>query len=521
MRPLDQLTSETLVAQGELNSPFFSPDSASVGFYDRRPTTVLKRVSMQGGPASTICDLPGDLRGASWGADGIIVFASADSASGLWRVAAAGGEPEQLTTPEQGDGDHLWPEILPGGEAVLFTITAGTSEETQIAVLSLTTGEQKVLLRGGAYPRYSLTGHLLYGVQADLWAVPFDLSRLEIVGDSVPVQEGVFTKPQGAANVGLSDNGSLIYMPLAARLGSTLVWVDREGREEPLAAERRNYGGLRLSPDGQQAAIVVFEQDNADIVVYDLVRDTPTWLTFDPAGDNFPVWTLDGERVAFSSGRGGGPFNVWWKAADGTGEAERLSTSPNLQFPTSWAGEGQTLVVYTTRPETAGDVGIVSMEGGQAEELLIEEPFVQTYPDVSRDGRWIAYGSSESGQVEVYVRPFPNVDQGKWQISRDGGGVPLWGPDGRELFYRGVDGEMMVVSIDVEPTFNPGNPALVFEAGHLLPTSGIARAFDISPDGQRFLMITQSSPEDSTTAASQINVVLNWHEELLERVPLD
>ena len=205
--------SETLVAQGGLNSPFFSPDSASVGFYDRRPTTVLKRVSMQGGPASTICDLPGDLRGASWGADGIIVFASADSASGLWRVAAAGGEPEQLTTPEQGDGDHLWPEILPGGEAVLFTITAGTSEETQIAVLSLTTGEQKVLLRGGAYPRYSLTGHLLYGVQADLWAVPFDLSRLEIVGDSVPVQEGVFTKPQGAANVGLSDNGSLIVAP--------------------------------------------------------------------------------------------------------------------------------------------------------------------------------------------------------------------------------------------------------------------------------------------------------------------
>ena len=163
VRPLDQLTSETLVAEGEMNSPFFSPEGLSVGFYDRNPVQVLKRVSVQGGPTSTICDLPGDLRGASWGADGTIVFGSSDRASGLWRVAAVGGEPERLTTPnpEQGEGDHLWPEILPGGEAVMFTITASRIEDFQIAVLPLATGEQKVVLRGGAYPRYSLTGHLL------------------------------------------------------------------------------------------------------------------------------------------------------------------------------------------------------------------------------------------------------------------------------------------------------------------------------------------------------------------------
>ena len=514
------------MAEGELNSPFFSPNSTSVGFYDRRPSPVLKRVSLQGGPGSTICDLRGDLRGASWGADGSIVFGSSDNATGLWRVAAAGGEPEQLTTVagEQGEGDHLWPEILPGGEAVLFTITANSIEDSQIAVLSLATGEQKVVLRGGAYPRYSPTGHLLYGVQGDLWAVPFDLSRLEIEGDPVPVQEGVLTKPVGGAgNFGVSESGALIYMPRGAPgLGSgTLVWVDREGQEEPLVAARRDYGGVRLSPDGQQAAIVVFEQENADIIVYDLVRDTPTRLTFDPAGDNNPVWTLDGERVVFSSGRGGGPLNVWWKSADGTGEAERLSTSPNTQFVSSPSGDGQALVVYTTRPETAGDVALVSIEGGQAEELLIEEPFVQAYPEISSDGRWIAYRSNESGQDEVFVRPFPNVDQGKWQLSRGGGDLPLWGPDGSELFYRGPGGEMMVVPLDTEPIFNPGNPALLFEAGHLLDTSGVARAFDIAPDGQRFLMISESAVGDSITTNSEIHVVLNWFEELKRLVPVN
>ena len=404
---------------------------------------------------------------------------------------------------------------------MLFTISAATIDDSQIAVLSLDTREQKVLVRGGSYPRYSPTGHLLYGVQGDLWAVPFDLSRLETVGDPVPVQEGVLTKPQGAANVGVSDNGSLIYMPAgAAGLGNTLVWVDREGQEEPLAAAPRPYGGLRLSPDGQRAVVAVLEANNTDIVVYDLVRDTPTRLTFDPGGDNFPMWTRDGERVMFASARGGGPQNVWWKAADGTGEVERLSTSPNMQLPSSWSGDGQTLVVYTQRPDTGGDVALLSMEGGQEEELLIEEPFGQLYPEVSRDGRWIAYQSNESGQTEIYVRPFPNVDEGKWQISRDGGFNPLWGPDGRELFYRGPGGAMMVVPTDTEPTFNPGNPDLLFEAGHLLAISGGVRAFDISPDGQRFLMLTQGSAGDSTAVDSQINVVLNWSQELLELVPV-
>ena len=514
MRRLDQLTSETLVAEGEMSSPFFAPNGLSVGFGDRQ---VLKRVSVQGGPTSTICDLQGALLGASWGADGTIVFASNNS-SGLWRVPAVGGEPERLTTPdvEQGERRHTWPEILPGGQAVLFTIRPGSIEEPQVAVLSLDTGEQKVVLRGGSFPRYSPTGHLLYGAQGTLWAVGFDLTRLDTTGDPVPVQERVVQKVLGGAmNFSVSEDGSLIYMPQRRRgpRAATLVWVDREGQEEPLSTEPRDYTGLRISPDGQRVAVVPVGE--WDVLIYDLVRDVLTRLTFDEAIDNFPVWTPDGERIVFTSTRAGGQFNLWWKAADGTGEVERLTTSPTMQLPASVSGDGQTLVF-----SSAGAVTLLSLEGEREEERLIE---AVTYFDVSPDGRWIAYQSTESGQDEIYAKPFPNVNDGRWQISRGGGRTPLWGPDGRELFYRGLaDDAMMVVPIETEPTFNPGTPALLFEAGHLATIRGTNRAFDIAPDGQRFLMVSRGETGDlASSDGPQINVVLNWSQELKARVPIN
>ena len=244
IRPLDQLTSETLAADGLFNSPFFSPDGASVGFYDNRPgAPVLQRVSVDGGPTSTICALPALLFGASWGTDGTIVFGTDDPSSGLWRVAAVGGEPVLLTTPnpEQGELNHVWPEMLPGSHAVLFTIVASSIDESQIAVLSLDTGEQKVLVRGGSFPRYAPTGHLLYGVQGNLWAVGFDPDWLETRGDPVPVLEGVLMKDEGGVNVGVSENGSLIYMPvLRGRPGRPERWCGWIGR-----GAKRNYGRRR------------------------------------------------------------------------------------------------------------------------------------------------------------------------------------------------------------------------------------------------------------------------------------
>ena len=230
MRALGQLTSTVLVSDRQVFNPFFSPDSQHLGFYVNQNPRVLKRVAVQGGPASTITELPNMMRGASWGDDDTVVFGSNGP---LWRVAAAGGEPEQLTTPdtEQGALEHRWPEILPGGGAVLFTIMADPVEDSQIAVLSSDTGEQTVVVRG-SHPRYTPTGHVVYGVDGNLWAVPFDLDQLEAVGDAGPVVEGVVTKGSGAASFDLSDDGSLVYVPGGGpdTAGeSTLVWVERNG----------------------------------------------------------------------------------------------------------------------------------------------------------------------------------------------------------------------------------------------------------------------------------------------------
>ena len=519
VRPLDQLSSETLVAEGVLNSPFFSPDSQSVGFYDRSTSPpVLKRVSVEGGPASAICELQGDLRGASWRADGTIVFASANASSGLWRVAAVGGEPEQLTTPdgEQGELDHLWPEILPASEAVLFTIA--TTDDSQIAVLSLDTLEQSVLIRGGSYPRYSPTGHLLYVAQGDLWAVRFDLSRMETAGDPVPVQQGVLTKPLGAADLGVSDNGSLIYIPAdTAAAARGLVWVNRDGEEEPLAVEPGPYATPRVSPDGTRVAVDRFDSANTDVWVYDLARQTLRRLTTDSASDNYPLWTLDSERLVFQSNREG-IVGLYWQAADGTGSIDRLmeSRGTDLIGPGGWSPDGGSLVFDEVLPGAIYGVGVLSMEGDRPSELLLPTEYSDRAPTLSPDGRWMAYFTNETGRDEVYVQRFPDMGE-KQQISVGGGREPLWSPNGRELFYRSPRG-LMVVPIDTEPRFLAGAPAVMFERPYALFRQ--RRNYDISPDGERFLMIKEGAT-DSTGVGPEVVVVLNWTEELKRLVPVD
>ena len=274
-----------------------------------------------------------------------------------------------MTTPdpEQGEVDHLWPEILPGGEAVLFTIVANPIEDSQIAVLSLDTREQTVLIRGGSFPRYSPTGHLLYGVQGNLWAVGFDLNRLETVGDPVPVQEGVLTKPQGAADFSVSENGSLVYVAGApAGAGTnTLVWVDRDGREEPIeSAPAGELFWARVSPDGTRIAYHTVEEDNTDVWVSDLTRPgTRIKVTTDTAGDGFPLWTPDGEAVVFQSFREGEP-RLFQKAADGTGVAEQLLALEGTTFlyPYEWSPDGEMLLVATNMPATSND--FCAVDGG-------------------------------------------------------------------------------------------------------------------------------------------------------------
>ena len=258
---------------------------------------------------------------------------------------------------------------------------------------------------------------------------------------------------------------------------------------------------------------------NDDVLIYDLVRDIPTRFTFHPASDSHPVWSPDGEQVVFSSRREAAR-NLFRKAADGTGEAQRLTTGEADQFPTSWSPDGTTLAFSERQPRGTRDIAVLTMDNDLASETLLVTEFSERYPEVSPDGQWIAYQSDESGRREIYVRPFPNLDTGKWQVSRGGGLAPVWAPDGRELFYRRRDLAMMAVPVETEPTFRPGNAVMLFEARAFLQLPG-PRAFDIAPDGQRFLMIKLDRETSEPPTPGQINLVQNWFEELKRLVPID
>ena len=442
----------------------------------------------------------------SWGADDVIVFATVDR-GGLLQVPAAGGEPEPLTRVDGEDGviAHLWPHVLPNGKGVLFTAWAGSSESSRIAVVS-ETGEVRPLISGGSDARYLETGHLVYGVGETLRAVGFDQDTLEVTGDPVPVLEDVNTKLTGAGNFSLSTSGSLVYVRGVSNLLSP-VWVDREGREEPLPLDRGSYAHPRLSPTDDRIAVELVGAANRDIWIFDLTREVFTQLTFDDADDTHPIWTPDGERIVFASNRDGEPglFSV---AADGSTAVERLTDGGVEQEPYSWSADGATLVL-NEGPGTVG-ISVLSMEGDPRIEPLLRPPFPAEYPRVSPDGRWIAYTANEPIGNRVYVRPFPDVDSERWPISPGEGDDPVWGED--ELFYTGPRGAIMAVGIEIEPAFQAGTPQQLF-SGPYRESSGVQ--YDATRDGQRFLMLRQGGDG----ATPEIAVITNWFEELKRLVP--
>jgi serine/threonine-protein kinase len=348
--------------------------------------------------------------------------------------------------------------------------------------------------------------------------VRFDPARLEVLSDPVPVVEQVMTSGTGAANFAVSRNGTLLYVPGAGGAGArrSLVWVDRQGREEPVNLPPRAYIAARLSPDGTRIALDIRDQDN-DIWVWDLGRRTLTRLTFDPAPDQYPVWTPDGRRIIFNSARAG-VANLYWQLADGTGTVERLTTSPNSQVANSVSPDGTRMVLTETSPKTGIDLVVMPLDGPRRQVPLIATQFPEANADISPDGRWIAYQSSESGQNQVYVRPFPNVEVGRWQVSTSVGSRPVWAKSGRELFYLEGNNALMTVPVQTTgTTFSAGSPARLFEGRYFAGPAG--RLYDVTRDGQRFLMIEDNSGGDQTTTPLSMVVVLNWVEELKARVP--
>jgi len=472
-----------------------SPDGQWVGFADGQ---TLKKIAITGGPAITICELAAFLGGASWAADDTIIFSYRAQDQGLWRVSAGGGDPEPLTTPDQQKGEaHGRPDILPGEEVVLFdSVPASGLEDAQILGLNLQTGEQKILIRGGTNPRYAASGHLVYAVAGALRAVRFDPDSLHVIGNPVPIMESVKIETGGTASFALARDGTLVYIQDVTQSPQrTLVWVDRQGREEPINIPPRGYVYPRISPDGTRVALDIRNsQQEGDIWVWDLARETLSRLTFGPGISRTPVWLPDGRRLAFLSDRGGPTTNLYWQAADATGAAERLTNSSQQHVPSSISPDG-TRLVFRTGAGASLDMEMLSLGGERQTTPLLRTRFIEQNGEVSPDGRWLAYESNESGQFQIYVRPFPGVDRGRWQVSTTGGTRPMWARNGRELFYLAPTGALMAVSVEAAPSFSAGSPTRLFEGPYFevlrtLDTSQIVgRTYDISPDGRRFLMI--------------------------------
>ena len=537
VRALDALA-PTAVFTGAPRGPFVSPDGQWIGFAADTPNS-LKKVAVTGGPAVPLATLDGNFLGATWGPDDTIIVATGDATTGLQRVAAAGGPITVLTRPDraQGEADHLWPELLPGGHGVLFTITAlsGGLDAAQVAVLDPQTGTRKILVRGGSHAHYVPSGlgsperaereggHLVYATAGTLRAVAFDLATSETRGTPVVVVPDVVTTTNtGGVDAVVAGDGTLAYV-LGGASGSgaprTLVWVDRQGREIPIPAPPRSYLYPRLSPDGGRVAVAVADQDG-DIWVWDLSRTTFTRATFNPRLDTYPVWTPDGHRLIFSSDRTGAR-NLYWQAANGTGAVERLTESANQQNPAAVAPDGHQLIFTEISPKTGDDLMRMELDGTRRVTPLMQSQFIERNGIVSPDGRWLAYEANESGRFEISVRPFPDVNSGHWQVSTAGGTRPLWARNGQELFYVSLTGALMRVGVERAPSWAATTPTLLVKEGYYTTPGApfLGPTYDISPDGQRFLMIKEGGGTDQTDAPPQLIVVQHWTEELKRLVP--
>ena len=526
VRNLDELDATLLVPAPRtgLRSPFISADGTTAGFFDN--TGVMYRIPIDGGTPVVVVPGGRTPSGASWGDDGRIVFATIDRTTGLLRVASGGGEPEVLTKPDasKGEMDHMLPEVLPGSRGVLFTVAPMSPDKRpSIAVVDLATREQKVLVDGGSHPHYLASGHLLYSAEGTVQAVRFDASRLETLGTPVSVLQGVMTK-NGAStasvsvvNASVSRNGTLAYVAGVAQGAlRSLAWVDSSGREEPLDAPVRAYAYARLSPDERRIALDIRDQQN-DVWTWDVARKTMTRLTFDPGLNRGMAWTPDSRRLAFTRQHEGSE-DAYWQAADGTGVAERLTEGPGIKVPTAVSPDG-TRLFFVTPSVPPYDIGVVTLSPEHRIESLLKSPFSEQDPELSPDGRWLTYWSNESGRDEVFVRPFPNVDDGKWQVSTTGGSAPLWSRDGKWMYYwvgaqGAAQGRVMRVAVQrVQSGFSSGPPDLVAEGPYLHPQTG--RPYEVARDG-RILVIKDANVAPSTP--NQLVVVLNWFEELKRRV---
>ena len=518
LRSLDDFVKRMIPGTENFSHPFFSPDGETLALYTPGK---LQKMPLMGGAATTLYEAQLNFRGGSWGHDDTIVFAADDR--GLYRVSAAGGAVEQLAVvnTDKGERGFLYPQILPDGITVLFTIRQD-SGNFRIALLSLETGEQKTVVEGAKDARYASTGHLVYSTMPGdtLMAAPFDWARWEVTADPVPVLERVRAVSGAATDYTFSDEGTLVYVPTE---GETLVraarpvWVDRSGREGESVVEEllESPRYPRLSPDGRRLTLTTGPSYQGDLWVYDLAGRPPFPLSLEGHNHN-AVWAPDGKRVALTSTRDGSG-NLHWMPADGrTLDPEVLLTSPTDQLPRSWTPDGRELIFLQTDVESRNNLMVLSVEGEQEPRVLVDTQYAYQTGDngagaeLSPDGRWLAYVSAVTGNPEIWVSPYPGPGV-PIRISPRGGLEPVWEPGGQELFY--LEGsKMMAVRISPKGEFSFEPPQMLFEGNYV---QNNRPSYDVSSDG-RFLMIKSAAEE-----SAQINVILNWFEELKRLVPTD
>jgi serine/threonine-protein kinase len=515
-RRLDQAEATELPGTEGANAPFFSPDGQWVGFSTRGR---LSKVSISTG---LLISLGGDgslSSGASWTDDGSIIAAELNFR--LARIPSSGGTPIPVTELAPGETVHRWPQILPGGKAVLFSAyrsMAGLDGAT-IEVVSLRDGRRKMLVRGGTYGRYLSSGHLVYIDQGTLFAVPFDLDRLEVHGSPTPILENVaYDTALGSAQIDFSRTGAVVYRN--NKIGTGLVtvqWLDESGNTQPLLPVPENYLSPTLSPDGSRLALTL----SGDLWVYELGRGSMTRLTFGGGYSN-PLWTIDGRYILLRA-LSQRALGIWWVRADGTGQPQRLMATNKPQLPWSFTADGKRLAFNELNPSNIDDIWTVPVESGSSglragkPELFLQAPFQARGPAFSPDGRWIAYQSLESGRYEVYVQSFPDA-HGKRRISTDSGVYPWWSRNGHELFFRTNRDHNQLVAASVQERGDSlliGPPRVWFDKR--IPTFRSTRSYDPAPDGKRIIaLMPADTPEEHHDS---VIFLLNFFDELRRRVP--
>ena len=516
VRSIDELRATALSGSEDAEEPFFSPDGQWLGFFADRK---LKKISVEGGAAVTICDAPYG-RGASWSEDGTIVFAPAARVA-LSEVSSGGGAPRPLTTLDQGTAEvtQLWPQWLPGSKAVLFTSSGQWSsfEEADIVAFTIASEQRKTVLHGGYYARYIRSRHILYMHEGTLFLVPFDPGSLQVTGTPVPVLDGISANPgDGSAQFSLSESGTMAYVAGRSRRPLTSIeWMDRQGNFTPVREPPGDYYAPGLSPDGKRLALAINDGKRIDIWVYDLAHDTMTRLTF--AGNNLsPLWTPDGQRITYRVLQKGGGTDLFWTRADGTGGTLQLTPTKARRFLGSWHPDGR-LLIFNQVTAANSSIFTLAIGGSEKEGWKPGEPqplpggsSFEDEPSFSPDGRWLAYRSDESGDFEIYVRSYPGPG-GKWQISTAGGAVPKWSNDGKQLFYRTEDNQIMFVSYTASgDSFHADKPQL-WSPGQFSDRLGAVN-FDLNPDGKRIVVL--SVPADENPPITRITFVFNFFDEL-------